>query len=535
MIDIDKKLTASSLAYRLQQIKCTEADNSLLDILYRLMKDDLFSSTPFDDIQIVKEDVVGITISEHTNNIEIIARWSDLMQHFKIDVPRNCLLAYDYYMQVYAENKQWEYAFRAFLIVKFKKGIFKDKLSELEKDFSTVLRELNNPRPYKTIVSVLTSILNKEKFVSQYVSDIDAKLQDCIDNKRYDDAICYVETLELIGKINVEECKKRKSLILEQNADYIVANKKENTFYPSIVNLYQKALCEIASLKDCEEGKQRLSRKLLTEQEELAKGMQLIGKCTGQRINLQEIYDRIVFECKIDNPFSAYKAMMSFPIISDDWIISQREDSKKNYSFLHESFSKYVQNNVKGATIGIAEGDQAIDNSIRRIAEFLFVEYLKIFFHIIHCSGNCDIDEKFIHGYLIKLNSRFIPQDRMLLFTQGLYFGFKGDFSLAAHVLLPQIENSFRYIAQQHGIITTKLAEVIQHENTMGGILEKIKPHTETDLWQELNHFLVDGVGFRNGAMHGLLSHREIYHYGIYLWWLCLKIIYNTDRYFGFK
>lgn len=136
--------------------------------------------------------------------------------------------------------------------------------------------------------------------------------------------------------------------------------------------------------------------------------MQLIGKCTGLRINLQEIYDHIVFECKINNPFSAYKAMINFPIISDNWIISQRENSKKNYPFLHENFRKYVQNNAKGATVGIKEGDRAIDDSIRRVAESLFIEYLKVFIHIIYCSGNGDINEKFIHEHLIKLNSRFI-------------------------------------------------------------------------------------------------------------------------------
>lgn len=535
MIDIDKKLTDSDLVYRLYQLKNSEDNNSLLDILYRLKKDRLHSLTPFDAIQINKDEVTGIDIFEHTDNMELLARWCDLMQHFKIDVLKNCHLAYKYYMQIYAENKEWIYAFRAFLIVKFKKGVFKDKLSEIERDFSSVLIELKDPWPYKRIISVLISILDKKKCISYYVSDIDSKLQNCIDSKRYNDAIHYVESLELIGRISIEECKKHKSHLLEQDADNMVANKKENTFYPSIVNLYLKAFCEIESLKDCEEGKLRLSRKISAEQEELAKGMQLIGKYTGQRINLQEIYDQIFFECKIDSPFSAYKAMIGFPIISDDWIISQREDSKDNNPFLHKSFSKHVQRNAKGATIGMKEGDQAIDYSIRRIAESLFIEYLKIFIHIIYHSGDCDIDERFIHEHLIKLNSRFIPQDRMQFFVQGVYWGFKGDFSLAAHVLLPQMENSFRHIAQQHDVITTKLAEAIQHENTMGGILEKIKPYTETDLWQELNHFLVDGIGFRNEAMHGLLSHGQMYHYGIYLWWLCLKIIHNTDRYFGFK
>lgn len=535
MLNIDKKLTERQLSHKLYQLKHTEVDNLLLDILYRLVKDNLFSLTPFENIQITKEEITDITISEYTNNTELLARWYDLMQYFKINVSQNCLLAYNYYMSIYAENKQWKYAFRAFLIVKFKKGVFKDKLQELEKDFISVLLDLKSPRPYKTIISVLISILDKEKCITYYLNDINSKLQDCMKNKRYDNALFYIESLELIGEIDIEECRKRKSFVLEQNADNIVAHKEENSFYPSIVDLYKKALCEIATLKDCEEEKRRLSKKLLIEQEEYVKRMQFIGENARQRVNLQEIYDHIVFECKIDNAFSAYKVIISFPIISSSMIILQRERAKKEFSFLYKSFNKHIQNNAKGATIGVKKGDQAIDNSIRRIAESLLIEYLKIFISIIYCSGNYDIDVKFIYNHLMKLKSKFIPQDRIQLFAQGLYWGFKGDFSLAAHILLPQIENSFRHIAQQHGITTTKLTEVIQHENTMGGILEKLKPYMETDIWKELNHFLVDGIGFRNRAMHGLLSHEQMYHYGIYLWWLCLKMIYNTDKYFGLK
>lgn len=164
MIDIDKKLTDYDLGHRLYQLKYSEDNNLLLDILYRLKKDRLHSLTPFDAIQINKDEVTGIDIFEHTDNMELLARWCDLMQHFKIDVLKNCHLAYKYYMQIYAENKEWIYAFRAFLIVKFKKGVFKDKLSEIERDFSSVLIELKDPRPYKRIISVLISILDKKMY-----------------------------------------------------------------------------------------------------------------------------------------------------------------------------------------------------------------------------------------------------------------------------------------------------------------------------------------------------------------------------------
>lgn len=116
MLNIDKKLTERQLSHKLYQLKHTEVDNLLLDILYRLVKDNLFSLTPFENIQITKEEITDITISEYTNNTELLARWYDLMQYFKINVSQNCLLAYNYYMSIYAENKQWKYAFRAFLM-----------------------------------------------------------------------------------------------------------------------------------------------------------------------------------------------------------------------------------------------------------------------------------------------------------------------------------------------------------------------------------------------------------------------------------
>lgn len=544
MLDIDKSLTSFQLSQRLYQLKCSEPDSLLLDLLCKLTKKRLLSSDLFEEIQLEEIQLEEIRlkdeklprsgISEDTENVELLARWCDLMQYLKINVFENCCSAYEFYMQAYNQTKQWPYAFRAFYIVKIKRGAFKGKINEIKDDSISVLKDLNYSEPYKKIVDVLSSIFNKED-MSHYASDINLKLQDCLDHKKYRDALFFVGSLNSIRIINTEECRKQESLILEQDADNIVANKKENTFYQSIVPLYNEALCKIADLEGCKEEKQRLSRKLLAEQEQVARAMQVIGQNTEQIINLQEIYDHVVFRCKINNSLSAYKAMISFPIISNSCISLHREDSKKNYSFLYENFGRHIQINDKGATVRIKEGDQAIENSIRRHAMLVLIEYLKIFIHIMYYSGNCNVDEKFIYERLLRLKSRFIPKDRMILFVQGLYLGFKGDFSLAAHILLPQVENSFRYIAQQHEITTTRLTDGIQHENTMGGVLEKIKPHTKVDVWEELNHFLVDGIGFRNEVMHGLSSHGQNYQYGIYLWWLCLKIIYNTDEYFGFK
>ena len=537
MLEIEIDLKGYELRNRLNQLKFENREYKILDILIELTKENLMSLTPFDNIQISKEDVRTINILDITDNTELIARWYDLLQSFKVDVQCNCFLAYDNYIKAYSQTKKWVYALRAFLIVKLKKGIFKNRLIEIEMDCRCVLTELQYSKPYSIITSTIVSVAMSNTFISDLEKDIYNKLDNCIINNSYNDALSYVDSLELIGKLNNEECRRKRSSILEQQADNIIANKEPNTHYPNIVNLFHKALKEISSLKDCESDKQRLSDKLIKEQENSVKAMQLIGEITAQKIDFKTRYEQIAFEYNIDNALSAYRAMISFPIISKKYVAQQREDSKVKHQFLHESFGRHVWCNEKGATTNIKDGDDAINDSVRSICHSVMIEYLKIFMMIIHSSddGDIDIDEKFIYEHLRNINSKFIPQDRIHLYVQGLYFGFKGDYSLASHILLPQMENSFRHIAQQHNIITTRLSEEIQNENTMGGVLAKLKQHTDPDLWSELNYFLLDGVGFRNQVMHGLLSHEQMFHYGIYLCWLCLKIIHNTDRYFKFN
>lgn len=145
------------------------------------------------------------------------------------------------------------------------------------------------------------------------------------------------------------------------------------------------------------------------------------------------------------------------------------------------------------------------------------------------------IDRTFVYGLLEQCNSKFIPADRTYIYAEAINEGFNNNFISAAHLLTPQIENSLRYIASQNGVETTKWGADIQHENIFGGILNKIKDFTNRDLHSELHNFLGGGnVNFRNDLCHGLISPSFIDHYGVYLWWLTLKMVFQTEEYFSF-
>lgn len=61
-----------------------------------------------------------------------------------------------------------------------------------------------------------------------------------------------------------------------------------------------------------------------------------------------------------------------------------------------------------------------------------------------------------------------VPSGREEIYAQGLYHGLVGDFMLAIHLLIPQLENSIRWILVQAGEVSSGLdAEGVQDERIL--------------------------------------------------------------------
>lgn len=128
------------------------------------------------------------------------------------------------------------------------------------------------------------------------------------------------------------------------------------------------------------------------------------------------------------------------------------------------------------------------------------------------------------------IDNPFIPPGRELIYARGLHAGLVGDYLVAAHLLIPQIENSFRYILQQRGVITSGIdTNLIQDEYTLEKIIYKdeLKDIFGEDIIFDLKGLLVKRAGSnsRNLTAHGLMTHDEFYSARmIYLWWLILRL-----------
>lgn len=124
----------------------------------------------------------------------------------------------------------------------------------------------------------------------------------------------------------------------------------------------------------------------------------------------------------------------------------------------------------------------------------------------------------------------FVPPGREAIFAQGLLAGLQGDYLTSLHLLIPQIENSIRYILKRNGIITSGInSDGIQEEfdlNKLLGMPETAKIFHNNWLFG-LKGTLTSKYGrnFRNLLAHGLLDYNHFLSYdAVYVWWLILKI-----------
>jgi len=127
----------------------------------------------------------------------------------------------------------------------------------------------------------------------------------------------------------------------------------------------------------------------------------------------------------------------------------------------------------------------------------------------------------------------FVPRERRLLFARGLIAGLRGDFLVAAHLLIPQIENSLRVTLQRMGVITTGLDSSSKRQNeqslnvTLYDYREQLEKVFGVDIVFELQNLLVEpaGANLRNEAMHGVMDDGAFFSYAVvYLWWLTLRL-----------
>ena len=137
------------------------------------------------------------------------------------------------------------------------------------------------------------------------------------------------------------------------------------------------------------------------------------------------------------------------------------------------------------------------------------------------------------------LNNPFVPPGREYLFAKGLYAGLTGDFIASTHILIPQIENSVRYLLSNRGAITSGIDNKnngIQKEDNLNATLFPSKYPQITSIFDEdtlfdLQGLLIEksGSNLRNDMAHGLINDNKFSSpIFSYLWWVTLRLCFGA-------
>lgn len=141
-----------------------------------------------------------------------------------------------------------------------------------------------------------------------------------------------------------------------------------------------------------------------------------------------------------------------------------------------------------------------------------------------HCVREIDMVE-------LAKNSTLVPPGRERMVGKGLYWGFAGDFGMAANFLIPQFENIIRYQMHRAGLtISVTNREGIEAEYGLSTLLdvERAEEVLGEDAAFEIQALFceAEGPNLRNAFAHGLLDDNDFYTAPIvYAWWFILKYI----------
>lgn len=512
-----------------------QADIAYDPVFIRLLLDILQIDLLTIDLETLKDryteellkEIMELDIQAVTSNAELIARVLDIkILYNRTNIKSSIKPAVASYNELFDCTESYPYLIRALALVRLGRQLFIQEMPELLKKSMKAAIEIPYPFWQNRLVTQLALTFEK-KIIKEAIEEVlQPRLQELINKENITGALLCIDSLNTIGSISDDDAAIKKAMLFEQEADKIIAERQPNTFYPTISQKLTGALNLINHLPNCQKLKKRIISKLQQAQLDDIRMVSQAGAKISPDIDVRQILS-MVASMDIKNPLEAMQTLLSLPIPSIQLISKQDDDHEP--SFLERAFSKHVKLSGQGKPVGSSDGQEAKDNQSHMLLREYMIVLIKMFKDVMDIYDTPSNQQVF--ELLLELKSPFISPERTSLYAMGLGAGFGGNFIEAAHLLIPQLEHSFRYLATSQGISVTNYGNSEEQlENTMGGTLQKMAAIVDKDLLAELQNFLLDGssVNFRNELMHGIINPKLIEHYGYYIWWLSLKMIYQT-------
>lgn len=462
-----------------------------------------------------------------SENIEVRSRCNDVLCRFEKDKRSIKEIASNNYLTAYKTFGEIEFLIRSITVRNIKIINTEDFLIEV---VSVINEKFDSPFWIQKVVDSLKKSYSKEdlKKLCDYVKSEQKKSRD---RGHYNEEREYIKAQYSLNVVSKQEFHKYMALSFENEADITSNNKQPHTFYPNLVDVYQNAYNEIYQIKT-QEPKifERLKEKLLQEKRIF---MEMLSFCgIKYKIEIPEDFVNSVEESLstiiIHSFFDTIKLMLSVPFISTNEI-NAYESAVRKASYVSSMLGRN-QLDTNGNIVGIADPQKSLRTEahiyFRQKRLYAIQTYLNL-----HQWSNIKSEEELIYYFLNDKKPIYIEDENLIFWAKGITMGLNKDFISASHILMPQLEHTLHNIAEiKNGNITT-LERKRQESPSLGAIFPMLQNIIKEEALFEIESFLQSGidVNFRNNLLHGLLTPFEIEKYGVYLWWICLRIYFDGN------
>lgn len=528
---IEKEVFGSKLRFHLAELKRDNIFTDLLDEVSRLCQLTLEEITKDKEFKELKNS----SNLDNCDNIEILARWKEYLFEIGDTNKRQHLLdAVNLYLELFEKQSKYDYFIHALSLVRLATGIFRNDIDSIYQRSKEEIEKLEYPAIQRKIVQEIIYI-NPQKVKSDFEDFFYTRIEERHKQNDYSTVEHLIESLFLINSLDSTARKILLAENYEKEGDWHTKEKKENTYYPTILLTYEKSLRLLKGIVCDENFKKRIEKKVIKEQKEHVKMHAAFAKSD---LSISEIQHKVINEFgdgfiksySIKDFSTGLNALLS---VSLDLFAQYHNQTTEDKSFLNSFISGSSRIDGKGKTVGRTNNEKSQEILKRGLfRECLINAIIKTKWIM---NEDKEISKNLIYYFVFKkCNNPIIPDNRKIIFAEGINAGFQNDFILSTHLLLPQIENSIKILADKCNLLTAKIYEDLQHDNTLGGILDKLINISDCEFLKELKDFLVEtnSINFRNEVAHGICEPSQIDYYGIYLWWLSLKLLEDKEKIF---
>jgi len=506
-------------------------EKQAVELLYKICEanlTDFRNGNPIQDIKISDEERVVIFQNEwhKSENIEVRARCNDLLLRFEKDKREITLTTSNDYLTAYRNYDKIEFLIRA-ITVRIIKELNDDNF------LGTIIEivQENDIHPFwlNKVFSSLMKSYQAQKF-DIIIPLIKEKLQNAEIEHEYQEERHLINVLHSLKLLNTDGYHKEMALSFEKEADFTNNNKQPNTIYALLPDIYQSAYNEIFQIKDREpQIYERIKRKLVIEKQIFADNLSKYGIKTN--VPLSEAFKMSIHnkvkKIRLKNYFDTILLFLSVRFIFKDVIDKYKSFCQDNNL---ESISSTNRIDLKGNTIGEANPEDSIRTEAHQFYRQKILYEINAYFDL-HRWSKIKVYEDEVYVLLKKFKPQFIEEHALIFWSKGICFALNDDFISASHILMPQLEHALHNILEiKCGVITT-LEKKRQESPTLGKILPELKNIFEDEILFEIDSFLQKGidVNFRNNLSHGLFTPFEVQVYGLYLFWICLKLFFDKN------